>query len=105
MDNSVATGVFALAGTLVGGFFTYLTARIGQRWAQAKKDIAHLCDQVAAFYQLEQLYKEQMALVDPSKRSSEAIMKEMRGKVAASEEFVRPSMTSLAATKLRREWA
>lgn len=104
MDNSVATGLFALAGALIGGLFTYLAARIGQRWAKAQKDIAQLCDQVAAYYQLEQLYKDELALVDPTRRSSATIMKEMRGRVADSGEFERPSMTSLAATRLRREW-
>lgn len=104
MVDAVITGTFALAGALIGGLFIYLAARVGQRWAKAQKDISQLCDQVAAYYQLEQLYKDELAALDPGKRSAATILKEMRSKVAESGDFERPSMTAVAAGKLRREW-
>lgn len=104
MTDSVMAGAFALGGALIGGLFTYLAARVGQRWAKAERDIARLCDQVAAYYELEQLYKDELAILDPRKRSPATILKDMRAKVAESGEFERPTMTSVAAGKLRREW-
>ena len=98
-------GAFALVGALVGGLFAYLAARSGQRWAKARRDIVKLCDQVGAYYQLEQLYASELALVDPARRSSATIKKQMRGRVVESGGFERPSMTSLTALKLRRHWA
>lgn len=104
MADSVMNGVFALGGALIGGLFTYLAARVGQRWTKAQKDITQLCDQVAAYYQLEQLYKDELAALDPGNRSAATILKDMRAQVAESGEFERPYMTSTAASKLRREW-
>lgn len=80
------------------------TTRIDRRWGRAERHIAQLCDQVAAYYQLEQLYKEELAKLDPAGRSAKTIMEDMRTCVAQSGEFERPSMTSLSATRLRREW-
>ena len=105
MDTELTAGLFALAGALLGGLISYATTRIDRRWGRAERHIGQLCDQVAAYYQLEQLYKEELALLDPSRRSAKTIMEEMRTRVAQSGEFERPQMTSLAATKLRREWA
>ena len=73
-------------------------------WTKAQKDITQLCDQVAAYYQLEQLYKDELAALDPGNRSAATILKDMRAQVAESGEFERPYMTSTAASKLRREW-
>ena len=99
------TGSFALAGALIGGLVTYMAARVGHRWDRAQRQIIRLCDQVSSFYQLEQLYKVELAKLDPQGRSSETIMKDFRSRVEQSGEYERPSMTSLAANKLRREWS
>lgn len=104
MESQIISGLFALAGALLGGLITYATTRIDRRWARAERTIAQLCDQVAAYYQLEQQYKDELARVDGAGRSAKTIMEEMRSRVAQSGEFKRPFMTSLAATKLRREW-
>ena len=104
MSNEVIAGLFALGGTLVGGLISYATARIGQKWEKAERQISQLCDQVSAYYQLEQLYKEELAKNDGAGRSAKTIMEEMRARVAQSGEYERPYITSLAAQKIRREW-
>lgn len=104
MGSEVISGLFALSGALLGGLISYATTRIDRRWGRAERHIAQLCDQVAAYYQLEQLYKEELAKLDPAGRSAKTIMEDMRTRVAQSGEFERPSMTSLSATRLRREW-
>ena len=105
MSPEVTAGVFALTGTVLGGLISYAAARIDRRWGRAERQIAHLCDQVSAYYQLEQLYKDELARLDPSGRAAKTVMEDMRSKVAVSGEFERPSLTSLAASKIRREWA
>lgn len=98
------SGFFALGGALIGGLLTYGAARIGHRWRRAQSDIAMLCDQVAAYYELEKLYKVELAKLDPAQRSAKVVMEEMRLRVSQSGEFERPQMTSFAAGKLRRKW-
>lgn len=90
MSEPVVTGLFALGGAIIGGLFTYLAARVGQHWIKAQRDIARLCDEVAAYYQLEQLYKDEVAALSHGGRSAATVMKEMRSKVAESGEFERP---------------
>ena len=104
MKAEVVSGVFALAGTLIGGVISYATARLDQRWERAKRHIAKLCDEVAAYHQLEKLYTITLEESGYNGKSKRAIMEEMRTKVAETDDFVRPTMTSLAAQKLRREW-
>lgn len=104
MDASIVSGLFLIAGVLLGGLISYATTRIDRRWSRAERVIVQLCDQVAAYYQLEQLYKDEVARLEPSDRSPKTIMEEMRSRVAQSGEFERPSMTANAAAKLRREW-
>ncbi|MEZ5538996.1 MAG: hypothetical protein R3E63_03345 [Pseudomonadales bacterium] len=104
MSDTILTGIFALAGTMIGGLLTYMAARVDHRWKRAKKHIGQLCDQVTSYYQLEQIYKEELAQLDPQKRSPKTIMEDMRSRVSQSGEYERPMMTSLAANKIRQEW-
>lgn len=104
ISSEVVAGGFALAGALLGGLISYATTRAEQRWARAERNIAKLCDQVSAYYQLEQLYKEELARLDPEGRSAKKIMEDMRTRVAQSGDFERPNITSLAARTIRREW-
>jgi hypothetical protein len=100
----VISGVFALSGALLGGVITLATTRIDRRWERAKRQIVQLSDQVSAYYQLEQLYKDELAKIDDAGRSGKTIMEEMRTRVSESGEWERPSMTSLAAQKIGKEW-
>ena len=108
MDQQIVAGLFTLAGALLGGVITLATVRLDRRWGRAKKNIADLCQQVSAFYQLEQLYKEEVATLransDGSKPSAKTVMEEMRGRVQELEGQVRPTMTSRAADEIRRHW-
>lgn len=104
MEPYITSGLFALGGTLLGGLITVATTRIDRRWARAKRNICQLCDQVSAYYQLEQLYKDELARLSANGRSARTIMEEMRSQVSESGDYERPFMTSLAAGKLKREW-
>ena len=104
MDPHITSGLFAIGGALVGGLIMLAATRIERRWDRAKRDIVKLCDQVSAFYQLEQLYKEEVAKLSASGKSGKTIMEEMRAKVAESGAYERPAMTSIAASKIKRDW-
>ena len=94
-------GLFALDVELLGGLISCATTRIDRRWGRAERHIAQLCDQVAAYWQLEQLYKDALARLGPAGPSAKTIMGDMRSRVAQSGEFERPSLTALAASLLR----
>ena len=105
MSDAMMAGLFALAGVLLGGLISYKTALIGDRREKAQKKILQLCDQVSAFYQLEQLYKDELARLDPSGRSGKATMEHMRSRVEELGEYKRPTMTTGEVNKIRSEWS
>ena len=104
MSGEIVSGLFALSGALLGGLISYATTRIDRKWDKAQRHIGELSEQVSAYYQLEQIYKEKVAEVDSSGRSAKTVMEDMRSKVTETGEFERPYMTTLAAQKIRREW-
>ena len=104
MDPQITWGLFALGGALLGGLITLAATRIDRRWDRAKRQIVQLSDQVAAFYQLEQLYKDELANLSTNGEAATTIMKKMRSRVSESGEYERPAMTSLEASKIKREW-
>lgn len=104
MTPEIISGVFALSGAVIGGVISLAITKIDRRWERAKHQIVQLADQVSAYYQLEQFYKDELARVDASGRSAKTIMEEMRTRVSKSGEWERPSMTSLAAQKIAKEW-
>ena len=72
---------------------------------KAQKKILQLCEQVSSFYQLEQLYKDELARLDPSGRSGKTTMECMRSRVEELGEFKRPTMTTGEVNKIRSEWS
>ena len=102
MDPSVYNGLFAIAGAAVGGGCTVAATLIERRWGTAKRDIRNLADQVASYYQLERLYKEEIA--ELTGKASKTIMEQMRARVTEGGTYVRPTMTSAEAMKLLSKW-
>ena len=102
MDPSVYNGLFAIAGAAVGGGCTVAATLIERRWSTAKRDIRNLADQVASYYQLERLYKEEIA--ELTGKASKTIMEQMRARVMEDGTYVRPTMTSTEAMKLLSKW-
>ena len=81
MSVGVVTGIFAIVGALVGGLLSYLSARIGHRWGEAKSEIRKLSEQVAAYHRLEGLYKSWAAEHDPDSRAPKKIQEDMRREI------------------------
>lgn len=103
MENEVLVGLFTIGGASVSGFFTFMAARQNQRWERARSDLNKLCDQVAAYHRLEELYKEQAAQLSVGQATAQTIQKEMRSRVE-DETSIRPAMTALEARKLKERW-
>lgn len=102
MDPSIYGGLFAITRAAIGGGCTFAATLIERRWGRAKRDMRNLADQVAAYYQLERLYKEEVAGI--TGRASKTIMEQMRARVAESGMYVRPTMTSDQAKKIKINW-
>ena len=102
MPPEIVSGLFTVVGLLAGGLITYFTTRVDRQWDRAKRDIVRLCEQVSSYYQLEQLYKEELASLDPERRSARTIMEQMRTRVTDSGAYERPEITSVGADKIRR---
>ena len=82
----------------------YLSARLDRRWDKAKRDIVLLSEQVAAYYQLESLYKAETASGSLKGKNSESILREMRDRVESNGKYERPKMTSADAKRIRDVW-
>ena len=102
MDPNVYSGLFAIAGAAVGGGFTIGATFIERSWGRAKRDIRNLADQVAAYYQLERLYEDEMAVL--TGKASKTIVEQMRTRVEENGSYVRPRMTSNEAARLQAKW-
>ena len=103
LKTQIITIIGALAGVVVGGFFTYFAARVGHRWEEVKKDVAKLCDQVAAFHRLEKFYSNSLAEIGGKKEIT--VLKEMRDKVEKEKGLVRPDMTEAEAKRIKERWS
>jgi len=104
MTNEIIAGIFALAGALAGGIFTLAATRSDQKWQRAKAQIRTLAGQVAAYHKLEELYKAELATLDPSGRKAKAVQSQMRDQVAKTDGFERPTMTATEARAILRRW-
>ena len=104
MQTEIVVGVFTLGGAVIGGLFTYLSARISHNWTRAKTDSERLTKQVEGYHTLEGFYKEDMAKLDPGHRQPKTILQEMRDRVEESG-CARPTMTANDARKLRDSWS
>jgi hypothetical protein len=102
MDPILYSSLFAAAGAVVTGGFTLAATLIERRWGQAYRDIRALTDQVEAYHQLESLYKDEMAML--TGKASKTVMEQMRKRVAEHGLFVRPTLTSEQARKIRANW-
>jgi hypothetical protein len=102
MDN-IITGVFALAGALIGGLFTLLAARVGYKWEKAKSTITKLCRQVSSYYKLEELYKVEVSRHNPESKAPKTVQQDMRDQVEILG-FDRPTMTAKDAKKIMDFW-
>lgn len=95
------SGLFAIAGALVGGLFTLLAARVGRDWNRARRYIDRLARQVAAFHALEHEYIQALHAADPELGAPRHIQTAMRDRVQEKTGFDRPSMTAKEANRLR----
>lgn len=102
MDPSLYSGLFAIGGAAVGGVCTVAATFIERRWSRANREIRDLADQVAAYYQLERLYKNEMA--ELTGKAPKTIMEQMRTRVEENGMYVRPTMTSGEAAKVQAKW-
>lgn len=104
MSNEIITGLFALAGALVGGAATIAASRAEKRWDRAKLTIAALANQVAAYHKLEELYKSELARLDPDRGKPKTVLQQMRDQVEELSGFTRPTMTAAEARDLIARW-
>lgn len=73
---------------------------MGHEWAQARRHIQRLADQVAAFYALEQQYMRSLHRADPEIGAPGYIQTLMRDSVESLDGFPRPSMTAKQAREI-----
>ncbi len=101
LQAAVIAGTFVVLGASVTALSNLISLRINDRKKQASKQIQDLCDEVCAFYDLEKLYIEKLAL--STNRNSLGIMREMRSAVK-DKTGSRPKMSCSRAADIKRKW-
>lgn len=77
---ALIAGGLTIAGGLVTGIITSLTAIRLREFAKLKRDLVRAYHNVAAFYRLEERYAEELAQISTS-RTAEAWKRELRRKL------------------------
>lgn len=97
MTEPIITGLFTLAGTLLGGLISYFIARNAKEIKTLKTQINLLSKQVISYWNLEKLYSEEVGnlLSKPAK----TILQEYREKIE-SMDLERPTMTEKEAKRI-----
>ncbi len=90
LNESILNGIFALTGTLLGGFISYLIARNTKETKSLKLKVNLLSKQVISYWNLEKLYSQELGSL--KSKSSKTILEEYREKIERMG-FERPTMT------------
>jgi len=105
VSPEIQSGLIALLGVIVGGLFSYVSARVGQDWSALKSDVQKLAAQVAAYHRLEALYAEEVATLEAEDSHTKTILTRMRDRAEESGSAVRPEMTEKQAKKIAERWS
>lgn len=103
-SSEAQSALFALLGVIVGGLFSYLSARVGHDWSAIKSDVQKLAAQVAAYHRLEALYAEEVAALEADGSHTKTILTRMRDRAEEAGSSVRPEMTEKQARKIAERW-
>ena len=101
IQTAVIGGICAVLGASLTALSNFMSALINDRKKQASKQIQDLCDEVCAYYELEKLYIEKLAL--STNRNSLGIMREMRSAVK-KKTGSRPKMSCSRAKDIKHKW-
>lgn len=105
IDASYISGLFALGGVLIGGFFTLRAAKLGHDWDSARRHIARLSEQAAAYHALEQEYAHALHEADPGMGAPQHIKTLMRDRVQQLDGFERPTLTGRDAREIAKRYS
>ena len=104
MDDSIGKVLLWIAGALLIAIIANRTAHVGHKWTGAKKDIKNVCDQVSSYWQLEKLYKEEVAKY--TNEAAQTVLVRMRDRVRTLENgrFVKIEMTTNDAESIKKKY-
>lgn len=97
MNESIINGIFALSGTMLGGFISYIIARNEKETKSLKTQVRMLSKQVISYWNLEKLYSEEIGKL--VSKSAKTILQEYREKIE-SMDLERPTMTEKEAKRI-----
>jgi hypothetical protein len=101
--SETVVAVASLGGAAIGGIATTLGVWLDRRRQRAAEHVRKLADQVAGYYDVVQLYCDEIHRLQPE-RNPKTILKEMRDKIEQADETARPDMTRKQAEKIKRSY-
>jgi hypothetical protein len=97
MTEPIITGLFTLAGTLLGGLISFLIARNEKEIRTLKSHVNILSNQVVSYWNLEELYSKEISNI--TSKNQRIVKQEYREKVEEIG-FERPTMTEKKAKEI-----
>lgn len=97
MSEPIITGLFTLAGTLLGVLISYLIARNAKEIRTLKSQVNILSNQVISYWNIEELYSEELSNL--TSKAQKTVKQEYREKIEAMD-LDRPTMTEKEARKI-----
>jgi membrane protein YqaA with SNARE-associated domain len=97
MTEPIVTGLFTLAGTLLGGLISYLIARNAKEIRALKSQVNNLSNQIISYWNLEKLYSEELSKINS--KAQKTVLQEYRERIEAMN-LDRPTMTENEARKI-----
>lgn len=100
MNEVIIAGIFGVIGAFVGGGLSYLASRRQYKYDSIKKKTTKLAEQIKSYWNLENLYCEELAKI--TGKNSTTVKIEFRDKIV-SQNLARPIMTETQANKILTE--
>jgi hypothetical protein len=97
MNESIINGLFALAGTLMGGIVSYFISRNAMEMNTLKSQVNRLAKQVVSYWNLEKLYVEEISKL--ISKPAKTVLQDFRERIELMD-FERPTMTEKEAKKI-----
>ena len=103
MENNIVNGILNLSGVLIGSLISILAIVISNRSIKKRNAFIDICDQVGAYWNLEEEVAIYISKMEKEKRAPKTIKEDFR-KIIEEKKGIRPTMTEREANKIKSDF-
>ncbi|MBN2508799.1 MAG: hypothetical protein JXB03_00935 [Spirochaetales bacterium] len=102
MTDTIVNGLFSLMGVLLGSVLSLVGIFVSKRMARTRQDMYEVCDQVAAYWILEDMMAKHIEALEGNSRAVKTIKEDFRSRVFDNK-GIRPRMTEAEAIRFKKK--